>query len=100
MAGPNISYHAPILSIMNRANTAPLTNALAEQNSQSFKTGTPVMVSSDGGHVGFIKAWDGTTVTAGILGISESFGLNLATDGAGTPGMPFGPISGTGAIQT
>lgn len=96
MAGPNTNYHSPILSIQNRANTAPLTNGLAEAASQTFKNGTPVQMNTSG----FVKAWDGTTVTAGILGIAESFGLNLATAGAGAPGIPFGPIGAPGAIQT
>ena len=95
MAGPNISYHSPILSIMNRANTAPLTNALPEKAGQTFKFGTPVQDNA-----GYVQAWDGTTVTAGILGIAESFGLNLGSNGLGAPGMPFGPIGAPGAIQT
>lgn len=96
MAGPNITYHTPILSIQNRANTAPLTNGLAEKASQTFKNGTPVQMDVSG----FVKAWDGTTVAAGILGVSESFGLNLASNGKGAPSVPFGPIGATGAIQT
>ena len=96
MAGPNITYHAPILSIQNRANTAPLTDGLAEAASQTFKNGTPVQMNAGG----FVQAWDGTTVTFGILGVSESFGLNLASNGAGAPGVPFGPVGPPGAIQT
>ena len=96
MAGPNITYHEPILSIQNRANTAPLTNGLAELASQTFKNGTPVQMANSG----YVKAWDGTTVSHGILGVSESFGLNLASNGAGAPGVPFGPIGPPGAIQT
>lgn len=96
MAGPNINYHTPILSIENRANTAPLTNGLAEAASQVFKNGTPVQINAGG----YVQAWDGTTITFGILGVSESFGLNLASNGAGAPGVPFGPVGSTGAIQT
>lgn len=95
MAGPNISYHIPILSIQNRANTAPLTNALPEKSGQTFKYGTPVQDNA-----GYVQAWDGTTVSAGILGVAESFGLNLASNGKGAPGYPFGPIGPPGAIQT
>ena len=95
MAGPNITYHSPILSIMNRSNAAPLTNAMPEKASQTFKNGTPVQSNA-----GYVQAWDGTTITAGILGISESFGLNLGSNGAGAPGMPFGPVGPPGAIQT
>ena len=95
MAGPNITYHTPILSIMNRANTAPLTDAQPEKAGQTFKFGTPVQSNA-----GYIQAWDGVTTAAGILGVAESFGLNLGTNGAGAPGMPFGPIGAPGAIQT
>jgi hypothetical protein len=95
MAGPNLTTHSPILSIMNRANTAPLTDSLAEKSGQTFKFGTPVQSNA-----GFCQAWDGTTVAAGILGVAESFGLNLASNGLGAPGMPFGPIGAPGAIQT
>lgn len=96
MAGPNTEYHTPILSIQNRANTAPLTNGLPEAESQTFKNGTPVQMNTSG----YVQAWDGTTATYGILGVSESFGLNLATNGAGAPGVPFGPVGPPGAIQT
>jgi hypothetical protein len=96
MAAPNTEYHTPILSIQNRSNTAPLTNGLAEAASQTFKNGTLVQMNSSG----YVKAWDGTTITAGILGVSESFGLNLSSAGAGAPGYPFGPIGAPGAIQT
>ena len=95
MAGPNTTYHSPIICVQNRANTAPLTNGLPEKAGQTFKYGTPVQINA-----GYVQAWDGATVAAGILGIAESFGLNLATNGAGAPGMPFGPIGSPGAIQT
>jgi hypothetical protein len=96
MAGPNITNHGPIIPVMNRANTAPLTKALAELSSQTFKFGTPVQNNGSG----YCKAWDGTTITAGILGIAESPGQNLSSSGKGAPGMPFGPIGPPGAIQT
>lgn len=95
MAGPNTNLHSPILAVQNRANTAPLTDAQPEKASQTFRFGTPVQMNA-----GYVQAWDGTTVTAGILGIAESFGQNLASNGLGAPAMPFGPISGTGAFQT
>src|SRR5208282_3763983 len=95
MAGPNTEYHSPIICVQNRANTAPLTDSQPEAAQQTFKFGTPVQMKTGG----FVKAWDGT-VAASILGISESFGLNLGTDGSGAPPMPFGPVGGVGAIQT
>lgn len=96
MAGPNTEYHSPIICVQNRANTAPLTDSQPEKASQTFKFGTPVQMGTGG----FVQAWDGTTVAAGILGISESFGLNLGTNGKGAPPMPFGPVGSPGAIQT
>jgi hypothetical protein len=81
---------------MNRANTAPQTFANPELASQTFKFGTPVQRTAGG----YSQAWDGTTIAASILGIAESFGQNLASSGFGAPGMPFGPITGTQALQT
>jgi hypothetical protein len=49
---------------------------------------------------GFVQAWDGTTVAAGILGVSESFGANLGSAGLGAPVAPFGGVTGNIAIQT
>ena len=95
MAGPNTEYHAPIICVQNRANTAPLTDAQPEKASQIFKFGTPVQMNA-----GYVQAWDGVTVAAGILGFTESFGLNLGTNGKGAPPMPFGPVGSPGAIQT
>jgi hypothetical protein len=96
MAGPNLTTHLPIQCVQNRANTAPLTGSIAEAASQSYRRGTPVALNSNG----FVIAWGGATFTNGILGISESFGQNLASNGLGAPVAPFGSITGTGAIQT
>jgi hypothetical protein len=49
---------------------------------------------------GFVQAWDGTTVAAGILGVAESFGANLGSAGLGAPVAPFGGVTGNIAIQT
>jgi hypothetical protein len=95
MAAANLSTHEAIMCVMNRANTTPETAAQPEKASQTFLIGTPVQDSA-----GYVQAWDGTTVSAGILGISESFGQNLATSGKGAPVAPFGPITGTGALNT
>ena len=96
MAGANLTTHLPILQVQEKAGTTPFTNAQPELAGQTFKFGSPVQLSAGG----FVQAWDGTTVTAGILGVAESFGLNLGTNGAGAPTPPFGGITGTGAIQT
>ena len=95
MAAANLTYHSPIIEVINKSNTTPFSNALPEKSGQTFKFGVPVQLAS-----GFVQEWDGTTVSAGILGVSESFGQNLGSNGAGAPGMPFGQIGAPGAIQT
>ena len=92
----NLTTHLPIIQVQNKANTTPFTQALAEAAGQTFAWGTPVQKNA----AGYVQAWDGTTVTAGILGIAESFGLNLATPGAGAPVPPFGQITGNVSIST
>lgn len=96
MAGPNTNNHPYIYPVQNTTNTTPNTAADLEAASQTFKFGSPVQRNGSG----YIQVWDGTTITAGIIGISESFGLNLATAGAGFPTAPFAPVSGAIAIQT
>lgn len=96
MAGPNLTSHLPILQVQEKAGTTPFTNAQPEAAGQTFKTGTPVQLNGSG----FVQAWDGATVSAGILGVAESFGLNLGSAGAGAPVPPFGGVTGSGAIQT
>lgn len=95
MAGPNLTTHLPILQVLEKAGTTPYTSAQPEKAGQTFAFGTPVQLAS-----GYVQAWDGTTVSAGILGIAESFGLNLGSNGLGAPTPPFGGITGSGAIQT
>lgn len=95
MAGANLTTHLPIIQVQEKANTTPFTNALPEKSGQTFLYGTPVQLAS-----GYVQAWDGTTVSAGILGVAESFGLNLGSNGAGAPVPPWGGITGSGAIQT
>jgi hypothetical protein len=96
MAGANLTTHLPILQVQEKAGTTPFTNAQPEAAGQTFPSGAPVQLNGSG----FVQVWDGTTHTAGILGVSESFGLNLGSAGAGAPVPPFGGITGTGAIQT
>ena len=96
MAGPNLTTHGPILQVQNKANTTPFTNALPEAASQTFPFGAPVQLNGSG----YVQVWDGTTTSAGILGVSESFGQNLASAGLGAPVPPFGGITGAIAIQT
>ncbi len=96
MAGANLTTHLPILQVLEKAGTTPYTSAQPEAAGQTFLSGSPVQLNASG----YVQQWDGTTVTAGILGVSESFGLNLGTAGAGAPTPPFGGITGTDAIQT
>src|SRR5215831_6891319 len=96
MAGPNLTIHLPIMQVQNKANTTPFTKAIVEAAGQSFARGTPVQKNASG----YSQAWDGTTVTTGLLGIAESFGLNLATPGAGAPTYPWGQVTGTISISS
>jgi hypothetical protein len=96
MAGPNLTTHLPIIQVQNKANTTPFTKAMVEAAGQTFAWGTPVQKNASG----YTQAWDGTTVTAGLLGVAESFGLNLATPGAGAPTYPWGQVTGTISTQT
>ena len=96
MGAANLTTHLPIVQVQNKANTTPFTSAQPEKAGQTFKFGTPVQLSN----LGFVQAWDGATVAAGILGVAESFGQNLASAGAGAPVPPFGGITGTIAIAT
>jgi hypothetical protein len=92
----NLTTHLPILQVQNKANTTPYTSSQPEAAGQTFLTGAPVQLNGSG----YVQQWDGTTVTAGILGVAESFGLNLGSAGLGAPVPPFGGVTGTIAIQT
>ena len=91
----NLTTHLPILQVLEKAGTTPYTSSIAEAAGQTFWSGTPVQLNG----AGFVQAWDGVTVTAGILGISESFGANLGSAGLGAPILPFGGVTGNIAIQ-
>lgn len=99
MAGPNLTTHLPIIQVQNKANTTPFTYALPEAAGQQFAWGTPVQLTPSA-PIGYVRAWDGTTVAAGIAGVSESWGQNLGTAGAGAPVPPFGQITGSIALGT
>jgi hypothetical protein len=96
MAGANLTTHLPILQVQEKAGTTPFTNAQPEKAGQTFRFGVPVQLDGSG----FAQEWDGVTIAAGILGVAESFGQNLGTDGAGAPVPPFGGITGNIAIAT
>ena len=96
MAAANLTTHLPILQVLEKAGTTPFTSSQPEAAGQTFLSGTPVQLNG----TGFAQAWDGTTVTAGILGVAESFGANLGSAGLGAPVAPFGGVTGNIAIQT
>jgi hypothetical protein len=96
MAAANLAFHLPIIQVQNKANTTPFTSAQPEAAGQTFVSGALVQLNG----AGFVQQWDGATVANGILGVSESFGLNLGTAGAGAPVPPFGGVTGSIAIQT
>jgi hypothetical protein len=96
MAAANLTTHLPILQVLEKAGTTPYTSSQPEAAGQTFLSGSPVQLNG----TGFVQAWDGTTVTAGILGVSESFGSNLGSAGLGAPVAPFGGVTGNIAIQT
>jgi hypothetical protein len=56
----------------------PRMQRLIEDASQTFLSGTPLQINTANGA---LKAWDGTTVAAGIAGIGKEFGANLTTAG-------------------
>jgi len=96
MAAANLTTHLPILQVLEKAGTTPFTSSQPEAAGQTFLSGTPVQLNGSG----FVQAWDGITVAAGILGVSESFGANLGSAGLGAPVAPFGGVTGNIAIQT
>lgn len=92
----NLTTHQAIVQVQNKANTTPFTSSQPEAAGQTFLFGSPVQLNG----AGFVQAWDGATVTAGILGVAESFGLNLGSAGSGAPVPPFGGITGNIATAT
>lgn len=95
MGAANLTTHLPIIQVQEKAGTTPFTSAQPEKAGQTFISGAPVQLNA-----GYVQEWDGATITAGILGVSESFGQNLGTNGVGAPVPPFGGITGNIAIQT
>lgn len=90
----NLTYHIPIGSVQTDSGNTPLTRAVAEQAGQTFKVGVPVQLNA-----GFIRQWDGTTITSGIAGFSLTPGANLPTNGKGAPGG-FGQVGAPGTTLT
>jgi hypothetical protein len=92
-----LSDHILIRSVKTVSGNTPQTRSIAEQLSQTFLAGTPVMLNN-----GVVKVWDGTAVaspTAGVAGITVGDGKNLASSGAGQPGV-FGSVGAPAASPT
>jgi hypothetical protein len=87
------NFSIPIQPVSTISGNQWRQNRIIEEASQTFKLGTPVQATTDGG----IQAWDGTTTTAGIAGISYEPASNLSSTGAGAP-TPLAPFSGPGAV--
>jgi hypothetical protein len=90
----NLTTHYPIGALQTVSGNTPFTLSIPEKAAQTFLAGVPVQLNA-----GFVQKWDGTTFNAGILGVSNIFGSNLASNGLGAPG-PFQQIGTPGAIQT
>jgi hypothetical protein len=88
-----MSFAVPILPRSTVSGNQWRENRIIEEAGQTFKIGTPVQITTDGG----IQAWDGSTTTNGIAGISYEAASNLGTTGAGAP-VPLAPFTGVGAV--
>jgi hypothetical protein len=93
-----LTTHQPINFVKTQSGNDPLKLSFPEKAGQLASVvmpGVPLELSS-----GYAAIWDGITLAKGIVGIATGYGQNLATDGAGAPVPPFGPVTGSGAIQT
>jgi len=84
---------AVILEIQSTTQEQPPIDRQIEKAGQTFQIGVPVMTDQASGG---IQEWDGSTVAAGISGVSKSGGANLATTGVAktmsiTGGVPNQP---------
>src|SRR5882757_3011094 len=96
----NINNHDPIFPIETISGNTEYTNgSTPELAGQTYKRGVPVQITT-GGMPGFLQVWDGTTIAAGIAGVSLQIGSNLGTNGQGAPAFGFGQVTGSKAIQT
>lgn len=88
----HLSTHMPINLARTVSDKSWQILGLAEGITQTFLPGTPVEFSG-----GYIIAWDGSTVAAGIAGIALNGGSNLASAGLGAPTNAFSGIGAPGA---
>jgi hypothetical protein len=90
-----LTNHQAIRQVKTTSGNAPLTTGqYGEKASQTFIDGTPVQLTT-----GYVAAWDGTTVSQGILGICPGVANNLSSNAKGAPAQPFGSV-GLGAGLT
>lgn len=68
---------AIINAIRTVSGNQPAYRRIGEKAGNTFKSGTPVMIDAG---TGYIKAWDGATLTNGIAGVTPEFGANLAVN--------------------
>src|ERR1035438_8153488 len=94
-----LATHEPFQFVKTYSGNDPSKLSFPETLSQTAAVmfpGVPGQLDASG----FIKVWDGTTKTKGLVGIITGFGQNLASSGLGAPVPPFGQVTGAGAIQT
>jgi len=78
----------------------PVIARLLEGAGNTFKAGTPVEVATAGANAGYLIAWDGATVAAGIEGFVLPAGNNLTTKGtAQTLTIPGGVPNEASAVK-
>lgn len=95
----NTNNHDAIFPVQTVSGNTEYTKSTPELAGQTFKRGVPVQLFTSSG-AKYIRQWDGTTVTAGIAGVSLQIGSNLGTNGQGAPSQGFGQVTGSKAIQT
>ena len=84
-----------IYATRSTADTQPGIRRIIELAGQTFLNGTPVQIDAA---TGAVRAWDGTTVTAGIAGFTKEPGANLTTTGVPKtltypPPPPYQPLA-------
>lgn len=92
----NLTNHQAIKPVQSVSGNDFNKQSIGEKASQTFLDGVPVMVEAASG---YIKEWDGTTLSAGIAGISSTYGSNLASNAKGAPGV-FGSVGAPGTTST
>src|SRR5271169_3039514 len=92
----NLSNHQAIVQVKTVGGVDPqMSGEYLEDASQTYLDGTPVELFTTSTSK-FVRAWDDSTFTEGILGIAVAAANNLATAGLGAPSQPFGSV-GVGA---